>query len=67
MNGIITRVLLGPGYAFVRGDDDGLSYFAHAKSFVPRDSFDKAREGKNVTFTPAEGEKGLRADDVHLL
>lgn len=59
------------GYCFIRGDDDNISRFAHARCFTnPRD-FDQAQEGQAVAFTPIIHEEkkagGTRAVDIVLL
>lgn len=64
MRGVITNI--NPkGFAFIR-DEQGQSRFAHARSFNPRPSFDQAKVGDAVEFTPEKTEKGngLGAVDV---
>jgi cold shock CspA family protein len=55
MTGTVTKVLLNKGFAFVRGEQDGISRFVHAKDFIPEIAFDTLREGRGVTFEPALG------------
>ena len=67
MQGIITRVFLTRGFAFVKGDD-GLAYFLQVDEL--RDAqWDGTtiRPGVRVEFAAATGKKGLRATEVRLL
>jgi cold shock CspA family protein len=66
MKGTIIRLHLNQGFCFIR-DEEGTSRFAHARAFVEPTSFDRAREGQAVEFTPAKTPKGLRATEVTLL
>ena len=66
MKGTIIRLHLNNGYCFIR-DEEGCSRFAHARAFKDPVSFDKAREGQGVEFTPKIDTKGLRAIEVVLL
>jgi len=66
IQGTIIRLHLNQGYCFIR-DENGNSRFAHARAFKEPVSFDKAREGQAVEFTPITNVKGLRAVDVELL
>jgi cold shock CspA family protein len=69
MKGVVTRVLHGKGYGFIKGDD-GLSRFFNAEH-VAAGEFDLLREGKGVEFLPVDGEpgkgNGLRAREVHVV
>ena len=72
MRGTLIRILPNKGYAFVRGDDDHVTRFAHAKAFLPDASaFDHAREGQSVEFRaiihPEKKGGGHRAVSVVLL
>jgi cold shock CspA family protein len=51
------------GFGFVSGDD-GTDYFVHV-SALPEGVF--LRDGDRVSFDPAEGERGAKADNVQLL
>ena len=51
------------GYGFIAGDDTK-DYFVHS-SQVPK--FLQLREGDTVSFEPAEGDRGLKAENVKLL
>jgi cold shock CspA family protein len=75
MRGTIISILSSrdKGYCFIRGDDDSISRFAHARCFTnPRD-FDQARPGQPVEFTPIihhdsiDKGGGTRAVDIVLL
>lgn len=61
MIGVITRVRLNQGYAFVRGVEDGLPRFFNAKDVIPVSAFDRMHEGQQVTFDPC-GELDSRPD-----
>lgn len=64
MKGHIIRVEADRGFAFIR-DENGLSRFAHARSFEPRELFDLIREKQLVEFEPIEVVgRGLRAERV---
>tara|TARA_R110000824_G_scaffold68893_1_gene177641 strand:- start:1048 stop:1287 length:240 start_codon:yes stop_codon:yes gene_type:complete len=65
MDGTIIRLHFNQGYCFIR-DEEGISRFAHARAFIDPVTFDKAREGQGVSFTPVVHERGLRAIDVIL-
>ena len=51
------------GFGFISGDD-GTDYFVHI-SALPQGVF--LRDGDRVSFDPAEGERGAKADNVQLL
>jgi cold shock CspA family protein len=55
MTGTVIKVMLNKGFAFIRGEEDSISRFAHAKDFIPEVAFDTLREGRGVTFEPALG------------
>lgn len=65
MFGTVIRLLPARGFGFARGED-GVSYFIHAKSVVPRLDFDKLHEGQRVEFTPTTTEQGPRAEEVRI-
>jgi cold shock CspA family protein len=52
MRGTIIRLIPNRGYAFVRGNEDNISRFAHARSFTDPLAFDRAREGQAVEYDP---------------
>jgi len=60
MTGIVIRVIHSKGYAFVRGDEDGVSRYAHATWFIPELDFDTVREGQAVEFVPDD--KGVQGN-----
>lgn len=71
--GIITRMVPGKGYAFVRGPD-GTTSFAHADEFRKPGQdyswFEEAREGQTVSYRVTfDGDRGnrQRARDVKLV
>jgi hypothetical protein len=68
--GIITRMIPGQGYAFVRGQD-GLTSFAHADEFKNKEyTFEHAREGHTVKYRVTyDGDRGngQRARNLELL
>jgi hypothetical protein len=71
MKGTIIRMIPNKGFCFVRGEEDGLTRFALARSFKPMVDFERAREGSAVEFTPVKITKdpkgnGLRAEDIIL-
>lgn len=64
MTGTIKRLKKDNGFGFILGQD-GKEYFMH-KSALKNAKFEELREGQDVTFEDAEGEKGLRAEDVFV-
>lgn len=69
MTGVITRMLLNRGFGFVRDEQNGHSWFLHAKDVVTPGDFDTMREGMAVTFIPTfSGTKAdrRRATEVRL-
>lgn len=62
--GTIKR-LTDRGFGFI-ADDGGKELFFHM-SAVEGVSFDELREGQVVSFTPGEGPKGPRAEEVKPL
>jgi hypothetical protein len=73
MTGTIIRRVVNHGYCFIRGDDDGVSRFGHARAFVDPLAFDLAREGQAVRYTPVTDTSslarngGARAINIELL
>jgi cold shock protein len=59
-NGTVTRLLADKGFGFIKGES-GTEYFFHRSSC---DGFDTLREGQRVSFTPGQGAKGPRAENV---
>ncbi len=51
------------GFGFISGED-GKDYFVHFTA-VPKGVF--LRDNDRVSFEPAEGERGLKAENVQLL
>ena len=51
------------GFGFIKGDDD-MDYFVHFTA-LPRGTF--LRDNDRVSFDPAEGERGPKAENVQLL
>lgn len=74
MIGTVITIIRGRGFCFIRGDDDGLSRFAHARDFVDQREFDTLSDGKSVSFIPMDFNNsgqlirgnGLRAVDVKV-
>jgi len=50
------------GYGFIEGED-GKDIFVHYAS-IANEGFKTLDEGQSVTFDIAQGEKGLRAENV---
>jgi cold shock CspA family protein len=75
MRGTIISILSSrdKGYCFIRGDDDNISRFGHARAFSDPLAFDTAREGQAVEFraiihhASIEKAGGTRAIDIVLL
>lgn len=53
------------GYGFITPDDGGEDVFVHANDL--RDEKYKYRAGLRVGFEVEDGDRGLKASDVHLL
>lgn len=60
--GTVQRLKRDQGYGFIRGSD-GLDYFFHASGLRGL-IFETLDEGTAVIFTPTEGAKGLRAEEI---
>ena len=54
MFGVVQRIMLNRGFAFVRGDDRRQRFF-HARNVKPVSAFDTMFVGQRVSFVP-EGE-----------
>ncbi len=73
MIGVVTKVRLNKGYAFLRGTDR-MSRFIYSRDMEPVSDFDTLHEGQQVTFVPQgklnENPKaknnGLRAVKVQI-
>jgi len=52
------------GFGFITGND-GQEYFVH-RSAIRGEVFEQLREGQPVTFDATKGDKGLRAENVHV-
>jgi CspA family cold shock protein len=63
VNGTIKR-LTDKGFGFIAASD-GTEYFFH-QSACTGARFDQLREGQNVSFTPGQGPKGPRAENVKV-
>lgn len=64
MTGVIKTLNRSKMYGFIRGEDEK-EYFFH-KSAVKNGDFNKLEVGQEVTFEDAEGERGLRAEDIYV-
>lgn len=65
MKGRIVRVK-DKGFGFIKPDEGGPDIFFHATGLKGAD-WDAVHEGRQVTFSTVNGEKGLKAVDVVLL
>lgn len=63
MTGIIKRLVADKGFGFIKSGET--EYFFH-RSSVKNAKFEDLREGQEVTFEDAEGNKGPRAEDVYV-
>ena len=63
MEGTVKFFNRSKGFGFVSGDD-GVDYFVHF-SAVERGTF--LRDNDKVSFEPGEGERGAKAENVHLI
>lgn len=52
------------GFGFLEAN--GKDYFAHFKSIVG-DGFKTLSEGASVMFKPAQGQKGLQAEEIEVI
>lgn len=62
MRGQVVRKVEDKGFGFIR-DEAGIERFFH-RSAVRGCSFDQLRQGAQVLFTPEDGQKGPRAEEV---
>ncbi len=65
MTGVITRLMPGKGYGFVRGNDR-VSRFFHCRDVIPSEAFDTMHVGQAVEFEAVTIPKGARALQVTL-
>jgi len=63
MEGIVKFFNQKKGFGFISGDD-GKDYFVHFTA-LPKGTF--LRDGDKVSFNSAEGDRGLKAENVQLL
>lgn len=64
MEGKVVRIT-DKGFGFIKGQDN-VEYFFH-KSALRGAIFEALTEGERVDFTPDEGPKGPRAENIELL
>lgn len=62
LTGSVIRIVSDKGFGFIRGSDNQ-EYFFH-RSSVRNNTFDDLNDHAQVTFTPTQGPKGSRAEDV---
>jgi CspA family cold shock protein len=62
VNGTVKRLVSDKGFGFVAAAD-GSEYFFHQSGCA---DFSSLREGQSVTFTPGQGPKGPRAENVRI-
>ena len=70
MIGTIITLMPNRGYGFVKGSEDRLSRFLHAKEVDPLEDFERLRVGSTVEFDPVEGGPAgnhLRAQNIKLI
>jgi cold shock CspA family protein/ribosome-associated translation inhibitor RaiA len=64
-HGRIDRLMSEDGYGFIETSDGREVYFH--RNAVVNGGFDRMKEGAEVWFTEAEGDKGAQASTVHLV
>lgn len=64
-HGRVSRILRGDGYGFIEASDGQELYFH--RNAVVNDGFDRLREGAEVRFVEAVGDKGPQASTVEPL
>jgi len=64
MTGTVLKKMADKGFGFIKGED-GKEYFLHLSS-LKNTRFDNLTIGQEVTFEDAEGQKGLRAEDIYV-
>jgi cold shock CspA family protein len=64
-HGRIARLLAEDGYGFIEASDGREIYFH--RNAVVNGGFERMKEGTEVWFTEAEGDKGAQASTVHLV
>lgn len=60
LSGVIKRLQRDRGFGFLAAD--GRDYFFHRSALDHVGEFESLTEGQTVTFEPAQGPKGLRAE-----
>lgn len=66
LTGRVIRIVREKGFGFIRVDGGKAEYFFH-RSACPIGVFETLVDDDAVSFTPAEGAKGPRAESVELL
>ena len=63
--GTVKRIVKEKGFGFLRAQNGDAEYFFHRSEVKPHSSaFDSMSEGDTVSFTPGNGPKGPRAENV---
>ena len=64
MTGTVKKIVREKNFGFIKGQD-GREYFFH-RSCLKNIEFEDLTEGREVTFEDAEGDRGLRAEDIFV-
>lgn len=64
MTGTIKKIVADKGFGFIQGENNK-EYFFH-QSALKNTQFKTLKEGDEVTFEDAEGNKGPRAEDIYV-
>jgi CspA family cold shock protein len=54
------------GFGFITPDNGGDDLFVHFKA-IQADGFKSLKEGQEVSFIAAKGQKGMQAEEVQIL
>ena len=65
LSGVIRKLNREKGFGFLAAD--GREYFFHRTALDHPNAFEALTEGQSVTFEPAQGPKGLRAERLLLV
>jgi len=64
MQGVVARIISEKGFGFIKASGSGKEFFFHRSTVTSPGGYNGLHEGDLVTFEPAQGLKGPRAEDV---
>ena len=67
MEGVIKTLTPDKGYGFIKDKEAGRDWFFHRSGLVWPIEFEELYEGDSVSFTPGNGPRGPRAENVERI